>query len=133
MNVEMLSVDGCLIDLEVSCVHDRPGRRVNRHRHAVGDAVRHTQEFDFAVADANPLARPDSDEAFARIDPVFFELGLDQRKRQRGAVHGAVDEGPHIRHPTDVIFVPMREDQRRGPRVALLQVRQIGDEEIDPG
>ena len=59
VDVEVLAVDRRLIDLEVAGVHDRPRRRVNRQRDAIGHAVRHAQEFDFAVADR---ARADAAE-----------------------------------------------------------------------
>ena len=131
MHVEMLPVDRRLIDLEIARVHDRPGGRVNRQRDAIGHAVRHAQELDLAVADAHALPRLHRHEAIARIDAVLLELRPQQRQRQRRAVDVAFDQRPHVRDAADVIFVAVRQQQRRRPRLALLQVRQIRYQQID--
>ena len=122
MDVEMLAVDRRLIDLEIAGMHDRSRRRMNRQRDAIGHAVRHAQELDLAVADADALARLHGDQPIAGIDAVLFELRPHERQRQRRAVNRTVDERPHIRNAADVIFVAVRQEQRGRPRLALLQV-----------
>ncbi len=131
VHVEMLSVDRRLIDLEVARVHDGPGRRVHRQRDAIGHAVRDAQELDLAVADAHALARLHRHQAVARIDSMLFELRPQQRERQRRAVHVAFNQRPYVRNAADVVLVAVRQQQRRRPRLALLQVRQIRYQQID--
>ena len=131
MHVEVLPVDRRLIDLEIARVHDRSRGRVNRQRDAVGHAVRHAQELDLAVADAHPLPGLNGHEAIARIDAVLLELRAQKRQRQRRPVDISFDQRPHVRNAADVIFMPVRQQQRRRPRLALLQVRQIRYQQID--
>ena len=131
MHVEVLSVDRRLIDLEIARVHDRTRRRVQRNRHAVGHAVRHAQKFGFALADAHALPRLHGDEPLARIDAVLFELRAHQRERERRAVHRAIDVRPDIGHGADVIFVAVGQQQSSRPPRELLQIRQIGNHQID--
>ena len=54
VQIEVLAVERRLVHLEVAGVHDRAGRRVDRQRHAVGNAVRDAQELDLERADAIP-------------------------------------------------------------------------------
>ena len=133
MHVEVLAVDRRLIDLEISRVHDRARRRMNGHCHAIGHAVRDAQELHFAVAHANALARLNGDEAVAWIDPVLLELRPQERQRQRRRVDRSVDERPEIGNPADVILVPVRQHQRRRPWLALLEIREVRNEQVDPG
>ena len=109
----------------------RARRRVNRQREAIGHAVRHTQEFHFAVSDANALARLHRHETIARIDAVLLELRPQKRQRQRAAVDRSVDQRPDVRNAADVIFVAVGQQQRGRSRLALLQIRQVGNQQID--
>jgi hypothetical protein len=104
---------------------------VNRQRDAVGHAVRDAQEFDLTVSDTHALSGLNRHQTIARIDAVFLELRPQQRERQRCGVNISLDQRPDVRDAADVIFMPMRQQQRRGPRLALLQVRQIGYQQVD--
>ena len=68
------------------------------------------------------------DEFVAGVDLVLFELGLDQRERQRRAVDRAFEQRPHVGHAADVVLVSVRQDEGRD--AAVLQVRQVGHDEI---
>ncbi len=63
-----------------------------------------------------PLARLDGDQPVARINSVLFQFRPHQRQRQRRPVDGSIDQRPDVRHTADVIFVSMRQDQRRWAR-----------------
>jgi hypothetical protein len=129
VEVDVFAVERRLVDLEVAGMDHDPGRRRDCQRDAVGHAVRHADEFDGELPDANALARVHRDEAVARVLPVFLQFRLDQRQRQRRAVDGAVDVAEHVRHGADVVFVPVREDERLQP--VLLQQAQVRDDQID--
>ena len=59
-----------------------PGRRVDRQRDAVRNAVRDPQELDRERADRHALARPHRLQPIARLDLVLVELRLDERERE---------------------------------------------------
>ena len=59
LKVHVLPVERRLVDLEVARVQHDAGRRVDRHRHAVGHAVRHAQELDREAPDGDAIARAD--------------------------------------------------------------------------
>ena len=129
-DVEMLAVERRLIDLEVAGVDDDARRRVNRQADAVRNAVCDANELDVEGADRHPLRRSQRGQPGAgHVNPVFDQLGLDQRERQRRAVDGAVDVGQQVRNRADVILVAVRQHERRGPCL-LLQIRQIRNDQI---
>jgi hypothetical protein len=93
-----LVVERRLVDLEVAGVHDRPGRRVDRERHGVGDAVGHAEELDAEWPDRDGLPRRHRDQPVADVDTVLLELWLDERGviswRRSGPSSGRSRERP---------------------------------------
>ena len=128
MHVEVLAVERRLVDLEVAGVDDDAGRRVNRERDAVGDAVGDADELDLERPDGDAVVRLDRDQ-LAAVDAVLLELRLDHRQRQRRPVDRAVDERQHVRHAADVILVAVRQHERGGAPF-LLQIREIRNDPI---
>ena len=61
---------------------------------------------------------------------MLLQLRLDERQRQRRAVHGSVDDRQHVRHTADVVFVAVRQHER-GDSPLLLQIGQIRNDAID--
>ena len=57
MDVDVLAVERRLVDLEIARVQHDAARRLDRHRHAVGHAVRHADELERERPDRDPLAR----------------------------------------------------------------------------
>jgi hypothetical protein len=129
VDVEVLAVNRRLVDLEVAGVDDDPRRGVNRDCHAIRHAVRDAYELDLERAHGDALARRYRYE-HAAIEAVLLQLRLDQRQRQRRAVDRAGDERRDVGHPADVIFVPVRQDQRRGTAL-LLQIGEIRNDAVD--
>ena len=86
MHVDVLAVERRLIDLEIARVHDEPARRLNRHRDAVGHAVRHADELDRERADRYRVARLHSHVSRPAHRARALQLRLDQRQRERRAV-----------------------------------------------
>jgi hypothetical protein len=131
VNVEVLTVDWRLIDLEIAGVDHDPARRMNGQRHAVGDAVRDPDEFDLEGADRHAVGGTQRRQPRARhVDAVFHELRLDERERERRAEHRSVDIREDERHAADVVFVAVRQHEG-GDASLLLEVRQVRDDQID--
>ncbi len=131
MEVEVPAVERRMVDLEVAGVDDGPDRRVNRQRDGVRDAVRDADELDDQRPDFHARGRLDDAKAIAGVNLVFFQLRLDKRERERGAVDRSVNQWPHVWHAADVVLVPMRQHERRD--AARLQIGQIRHDEIDAG
>ena len=113
VQVEVLSVDRRLIDLEVAGVDDGAGRRGDGERHAVGHAVRDADELHGQRSDGDRLraARPASAGRVRRCR-ALRAWAATSASVNGGAVDRAVEERRHVRHGADVIFVPVREHQR---------------------
>ncbi len=130
LKVHRLPVERRLVDLEVARVQHDAGRRVDRHRDAVGHAVRHAQELDREAPDRDAIARADLGQPRADLRAVLLELRLEERERQLRAVDRAVEVPEHVRHRADVVLVPVRQHQRLDA-VALQQRPHVRDDQID--
>ena len=106
---------------------------MNSQRETVRHAVGHAEKFNPEVADLHRLARCHAHQPVRRIDPVFVELWLDERQRQRRPVHRSVDERQHVRHCPNVILVAVGQDQGRQAPLERLEIGQIGDDQIHAG
>ena len=62
---------------------------------------------------------------------MLLEFRFDQRERERCAVHRAVDKRQDMRDGADVIFMPVREDQRANASAIGLERSEIGNDKID--
>ena len=62
---------------------------------------------------------------------VLFQAPLDQRQREGGAVHRNVDLRQQKRHAADVVFVAVGQDQAADVLAVLLQIGEIGRDDID--
>ena len=131
MEIEVLTVDRRLVDLEVARVHDRACRARDGQRHTIRHAVRHPDEFDLERTDSHFVARLNPLEAFSGVDTMLHEFRLDERKGHGRAVDRTIEERHDIRHAADVILVAMGQDQRLQLAAPRLDVREIGDNKVD--
>ena len=129
VQVEGLAVERRLIDLEVAGVQQHALRRAHDDRHAVGHAVRDAHELQRERSDRNRRSGLDLDRL--RLERVLLELVLDERQRQRRAVDRAVEMRQHVGHAADVIFVAVRQHQRLQLSLAVLEIGEVGDDQID--
>ena len=77
------------------------------------------------------LARRDRNQTSLGVDPVFVELRLNERERERRAVDRAVDVRDDVRDGADVILVPVREHERADPAAVGASAPTSGMIEID--
>ncbi len=62
--------------------------------------------------------------------PVLFQPPLHQRQREGRAVNRNVDLAQQKRHRADVIFMAVRQDQCADLVAMLLQIREIGRDDV---
>ena len=130
MQIEVLSVDRRLIDLEIAGVHDRADGRRDRERDAVRHAVRDADELDAERANRDALPRLDGLQPIAGIDAVLFELGLDEGECHRRAVDRSVEQLEDVRDGADVIFVPVGQNQRLDVVAPRFDEAHVRDDQI---
>ena len=129
-DVGLEPVDGRVVELPVSRVHDPPGGRLDHERGGVGNRVRDANELDAERAELERcVAGLCGDELGLLPEPVLVELRLHERERQRRRVDGVdLDLAQQVRQPADVILVPVREDHCT--HAPPLEVADVGQQEI---
>ena len=132
VEVEMLTIDRRLVDLEVAGVKHDAHRRRDGERHAVGHAVRDAEKLDGEGPDRDALPGLDRFQPLLRFDAVLFELRLDERERHRGAVDGAVKLRQHVGNCANVILVAVRQHERLHFVASRLDVGEVRNDQIDP-
>ena len=130
VEVDVLAVEGRLVDLEIARMEERPGWRVQRDRDAVRHAVRDADELDVGRADRHAVSRLYRHEPIAGVDAVLGELWGGKGQREGRAVDASPDVGPHIGNRADMVLVPVRQHERVHP-TDLLQVRQVRNDQVD--
>jgi hypothetical protein len=94
----------------------------------VGDAY----ELDRERADLDDVARLHRLQPVGDIETVLFELRLEQREREGGAIDRTVEQRHHVRDAADVVLVAVGEDERLDMVATGLDVGHVGDDQVDP-
>ena len=129
-DVGLEAVDGRVVELPVARVDDPAGRRLENDRDAVRNRVRHADEVQRERADLDLLPGLGLLQLRRRSQAMLVELRLDQAERQLRRDHlVAVHLAEQVWQPTDVVFVPVREDD--GVDAAVAQVADVRQNEVD--
>ena len=131
VQVERLTGERRLIDLEIARVDQHALGGAHDDRHAIRHAVRDANEFDLKRADRDRVAGADGRDPGAVLDVPFLELAGHECQRQRRAVKRTADMWQHVRHGADVILVPVRQDQALDLPTAFLEIGEVGNDQID--
>ncbi len=134
VEVGRASVEGRLVDLEIARMQDRPERRVDHDRHPVRDRVRHPEEAHRERPRGRLFSRGHGLQIDEVRDLVLFELALQQRQRERGAVdlEPAFDVAEEVRERADVILVTVGEDHCLDLVGLLANEVEVRQDEVDP-
>ena len=121
-----------MVDLEVSRMENDADRRVYRKSERARYAVSDLYEFDVETADILRIAALNRDK-FGRSYIVFLELVLKQRESKIAAVYLHVFKPvfDKIRHAADMVFVSVSEDDTFYFVYILVDIRKIGNYQID--
>ena len=130
--VGQLPVDRGVVELEVAGVDDRPDRRAQGDAHRVRDRVTDPERHHVERPDVDLVARLQGDERVV-VELVLLDLVAEESARQRAGVDGHAGElREHVRQRADVILVGMGDEERLDVGAAFLEVRDVGDDEVDP-
>jgi hypothetical protein len=123
-----------IVDLEVAGVHDDALRRLDdqpeARRHRVRDLPR--AEGQAGGIDAAAGSQEAVVDAARAVPRVLGDAVLHQRERVRGAVHRHVEVAQEVAHRTDVILVPVGEDQRLDVLLPIDEPLPVGVHDVDP-
>jgi hypothetical protein len=95
--------------------------------------VRDPDELQGEGTDRDTVARGHRPETGAVLQAMLLELGLHERQREPGAIHGPVDMRQHIGDRPDVVLVAVRQHQRLDLAAPGLEVRQIRHDQVHTG
>ena len=132
VHVERLAVERGLVELEIPRVNDDASRGVDRHRDAVGHAVRHPDEFEGDIGHGHRVTGRHLAQPVHRLQPMLLQLRRDERQRERRSVDGTVEERPDIRQGADMVLVPVCQHHRREAADTLLQIAEVRDDQVHP-
>ena len=129
--VGQLAVDRRVVELEVAGVDDRADRRPQRDAHRVRDRVADPERDDVEGPDVDLVARLEREERVV-VELVLLDLVAEQPARQRRRIdRDARELREHVRQRADVILVGMGDEERLDVGAALLEVADVGDDEVD--
>ena len=131
VQVERFAIDGSRIDLEIAGVDDDADRRAHRERDAIDRAVRDVQILDLEWAERGRFAGRDFVQLGRIEQAVLFQFFPHQRERELRAVYRHVEVAENVGDRADVVFVRVREDDRAHHALVLLQVGDVGDDDVD--
>ena len=92
--------------------------------------MRDADELDAERANRDALPRLDGLQPIAGIDAVLFELGLHEGECHRRAVHRSVKQLEDVWDGTDVIFVPVGQNQRLDVVAPRFDKAHVRDDQI---
>src|SRR5208282_3004296 len=111
--------------------HD-PNRRVDSKRDTIDQAVRYLQRMNGERPNFEALSRTDFAQVRVVEKLVFVKLIFDVGQRKLGAPDGNVQFAENPRQGSDVIFVAVRKDDGAHQLAIFKQVRNVGDNDVDP-
>jgi hypothetical protein len=131
VKVRQPAVDRGVVELEVAGMHDDANRRAQGDPHRVGDGVADPERDHREGPDGDLVAGLQAEERVV-VKLVLLDLVAEQPARQDRRVDGHAGElREHVRQGPDVILVRMRDEERPDVGAALLQVADVGNDEID--
>ena len=123
-------VDGGVVNLEVSRMHDCAPGRMNRQRNRARDGVIDMKKLDGKDAQLDGVARLDHMQLYA-VDAMLLELVLHQRQRQPRSIDGRRQRLEHIGSRADVILVPVGDDIPAELGNVLFQIGCVGNNQVN--
>ena len=127
------AVERQLVHLEVTGVQHGAAVGVDGHGERVGDRVVDRDELEVERAELLVLALGDLQRV--RLDAVLFELRLDEgegerRSRSAGCPARSLQQ---VGNRADVVFVAVREHDADDVVQAVLDRREVGQDQVDAG
>ena len=130
--VGQLAVDRGVVELEVAGVDDDAGRRPEGDAHRVRDRVADPERDDAERADLDLVAGLEGEDRVV-VELVLLDLVAEQAAGEgRGVDRHARELGQDVRQGADVVLVGVGDQEGLDVGLALLEIGDVGDDEVDP-
>ena len=132
MEVAQLAVDRGVVELEVAGVDDDADRRAQGDAHRVGDRVADPERDHGERPDLDLVARIERPELVV-VEAMLLDLVAEQAAGEgRGVDRHAGELGQDVGQAADVVLVGVGDQERPDVGPALLEVGDVGDDQVDP-
>src|SRR5690242_18867727 len=131
MQIKSRTIDGRLINLEISSVNDDAQRSSNRERDAIQSAVCYRNKFNFVRADLDEAAGHDFAQRCGFKEPCFFQPFFHQRQRKTRSVNRYIQITKNVRQRANVVFMPVSQHNRTNLRSVLFQIGNVRNDQVD--
>ena len=128
--IRHLPIDRRIVELEVTRVDDHAHGGLDREPNRIGDRVIHADKADTEAADIDDIPRHHRVQ-IARINAVFLETPFENPERQTRPIDGYRDLLHYIWQGTDMILVPVRENNRFHLVPVFDQIGNIRNDKVD--
>jgi hypothetical protein len=131
VEVGQLAVDRGVIELEVAGVDDDSDRCPDRDAHRVGDRMADAERQHGEWPDRHLVPGLERDQRVV-VELVLPDLVAEQAAGERGRIDGHAGElGQDVRQTAHVVLVSVRDEERANTLATLLEVRDVGHDEVD--
>ena len=121
-----------LVKLDIAGIDQGAGRRLDVYGQRIRNGMRDVDEFKVERAGLELVTPGDLD--LRRVDVVLLALCLRKGKGELGADQRDIRAKPkQVRHAADMILMTMRKHQRLDLVETILDIAEIGKNQIDAG
>ena len=132
VEVRQAAVDRGVVELEVAGMDDGPDRGPQGDPHRIRDRVADPERDDRERPDLDLVARLQGEQRVV-VELVLLDLVAEQSPGQGRGVHrNARELGQDVRQAADMVLVGVGDEERLDVLAALLEVGDVGDDEVDP-
>ena len=129
---DSLPSTGRVVELEVAGVDDDADRRPEGDPHRVGDRVADPERDDAERPDLDLVAGLEGKDRVV-VELVLLDLVAEEAAGEgRGVDRHARELGQDVRQRADVVLVGVGDEEGLDLVLVLLEVGDVGDDEIDP-
>ncbi len=130
MQIKLVVIHRCLIDLEIARMNHHAHRRPDRQRHAINRAVRHRNKFHFKRPDLHQPSRHRFKQLRRIQQPRLRQPLLHQRQREPRPINGHIQVAQNVRQRPDVILMPVRQHNRPHVLPVLFQISDVRNHQV---
>ena len=132
LQIDRITEDRCIVDLEVAGVNDGTGRCEDRERGCILDGVIRLDELHLDIAEVDDITEGLYVQLHQAVESALTQLSLDECKRQPCSIHRHIDLLQNIWQRTDVVLMSVGDDEALDLRHVALQIGDVRDDQVDP-
>ena len=111
LQIDRVTEDRGIVDLEVTGVNDGAGRCEDRERGCILDGVIRLDELHLDIAEIDGITEGLYVQLHHTVESALTKLPLDECERQTCSIHRHIDLLQNIRQRTDVVLMSVGDDE----------------------